>query len=73
MFQTLENLCEKAIALHNSNSFLEEAFKFAVQEGVPIYDVLYIRFALEENGELITIDESQARLARKLKVKVKLV
>ena len=73
MFKSLEKLCKKALILHESSPYLDEAFKFGIHEGVAIYDVLYIRFALEEKGELITIDENQARLANKLKVKLKLV
>jgi len=73
MFNSLEKLCQKTLMLHESSPYLNEAFKFAIHEGVAIYDVLYIRFALDEKGELITIDENQARLARKLEVKVKLV
>lgn len=73
IFRALEILCEDVLVLHESSPYLDEAFKFAIREGVAIYDVLYIMYTLEEKGELITIDENQARLARKLKVKVKLV
>ncbi len=69
-FQALQLLCEDVLILQSSAEYLDEAFKFSVQEKVPIYDMLYIMLALEEKANLLTSDENQAKLAKKLKIKV---
>jgi len=72
-FQVLEALCEKVLTLHESRVYLDEAFKYSIQEKVPIYDVLYIMLAMNESAILVTSDKKQAKLASKLGIKVKSV
>ena len=69
-FKALQMLCEDVLILQNSSEYIDEAFKFSIQEGVPIYDMLYILLALEEKASLLTSDKNQAKLAKKYKVKV---
>ncbi len=69
-FKAIQMLCEDVLILQKSSEYIDEAFKFSIQEGVPIYDVLYILLALEEKASLLTSDKNQAKLAKKFKVKV---
>ena len=69
-FKALQILCEDVLILLSSFEYIDEAFKFSIQEGVPIYDMLYILLALEEKASLLTSDRNQAKLAKKFKVKV---
>lgn len=69
-FKALQMLCEDVLILHGSSKYIDEAFKFSIQEGVPIYDILYILLALNEKASLLTSDRNQAILAKKFKVKV---
>lgn len=72
-FQALEILCEDVLILHESVLYLDEAFKFSIQEEVAIYDVLYVIQAMEEKMELVTSDEKQGKFAKKLRVKVRML
>ncbi len=69
-FKALQMLCEDILILLSSSEYIDEAFKFSIQEGVPIYDILYILLALKEKASLLTSDRNQAKLAKKFKVKV---
>ena len=69
-FKALQMLCEDVLILQSSSEYIDEAFKFSIQEGVPIYDMLYILLALEEKASLITSDRNQAKLAKKFKIEV---
>ena len=60
------------IILEPEASYAEEALKIALQEGLTIYDSLYLAQA-RRLGELLTSDERQAETAAKLNVKVHLV
>ena len=69
-FKALQMLCEDVLILHSSSEYIDEAFKSSIQEGLPIYDILYIFLALEEKASLLTSDRNQAKLAKKFEVKV---
>jgi len=57
------------IILENSDQYLSEAVKIAFENSISVFDSLYIAQALK-HGELLTSDEKQAEVARKLNVKV---
>lgn len=57
------------IILENSDQYLSEAVKIAFENSISVFDSLYIAQALKR-GELLTSDEKQAEVARKLNVKV---
>jgi len=60
------------IILEPEASYAEEALKIALQQGLTLYDSLYLAQA-RRLGELLTSDERQAEAAAKLNVKVHLV
>ncbi|PUA31782.1 MAG: hypothetical protein B7O98_08255 [Zestosphaera tikiterensis] len=57
------------ILLENSDQYLSEAVKIAFENSISVFDSLYIAQALKHGG-LLTSDEKQAEVARKLNVKV---
>ncbi len=72
-FKALKILIEDIIVIHETKYVMEESFKIAIQEKVPIYDILYIELALREKMELLTSDANQAKIAKKYKIEVKLI
>ena len=72
-YNALKILVEDILVMHETKYVMEESFKIAIQEKVPICDVLYVVLSLRENMQLITSDTNQARIAQKYKVKVKLI
>lgn len=61
---------EKPIPIEYEEKYLSKAFEIAMENGLTIYDSLFIVFAMEKGLELVTCDENQARIAQKLGVKV---
>lgn len=57
------------ILLENSDQYLSEAVKIAFENSISVFNSLYIAQALKHGG-LLTSDEKQAEVARKLNVKV---
>ena len=52
--------------------YMDDAFTIALEEGVTVYDALYIAQARVKGG-LATADAAQAEVAEKLGVKVVIV
>ncbi len=50
------------------NDLLREAFNNALEHGISIYDALFIALAKGRELELVTSDEKQARIAKKMGV-----
>jgi len=66
----LEDLItNKAIPIEGEDKYLDKAFDIALEHGLTVYDSLFIAMALKRNLDLITCDENQASIARKLGVK----
>ncbi len=66
----LEDLiANKAIPIESEDKYLDKAFEIAVEHGLTVYDSLFIAMALKRSLDLITCDENQASIARKLGVK----
>jgi len=66
----LEDLItNKAIPIESEDKYLDKAFEIAVEHGLTVYDSLFIAMALKRSLDLITCDENQASIARKLGVK----
>jgi len=72
-YKALKILVEDVLVIHETKYVMEESFKIAIQEKVPVYDILYIILSLTENMKLITADKNQARIAEKYKVEVEMV
>ncbi len=62
----------EVIVLEDESMYLDKALEIALNNGITVYDALYIAQALRY-GELLTCDEKQAEVAQRLGVKVYLV
>ncbi len=72
-YQKLNKLFETGvIVLESEGTYLGQALRIALENGVTIYDALYIAQSLRY-GELLTSDEKQGKVASKLGVKVYIV
>lgn len=69
-FTLLRRLIGKNIIIYPELDYLDKAFHIALNEGITIYDALYIALALEHKVSLLTLDKKQASIAKKLGVKV---
>ncbi len=70
LYSSLLRLFEtKVIILESENEYLKDALKLSLENGITIYDSLYIIQA-EKYGELLTSDKKQANIAGKLGIKV---
>jgi len=56
------------VVLESELKYLEKAFRIAVENGVTVYDSLYIAQARELGAQLLTSDRKQAEVATKLGV-----
>jgi predicted nucleic acid-binding protein len=54
------------VVLENELKYLEKAFRIAIENGVTVYDALYIAQALELGAQLLTSDREQADVAARL-------
>lgn len=63
----------KPFPIEKQDIYILEAFKIACENGITIYDSLFIALAKAKNLEIITSDSRQAETARKIGVKALLV
>ena len=74
-FETAQRLLDylhatrEILIYENPIEYLPEGEKVALENGIPIYDALYIAQALKY-GKLATADERQGKIAEKLGVEV---
>ena len=61
----LKLIREEIIKVESQNKYLDHAFKIALNNGITIYDALYIAQAVEKQAELLTSDKKQAITAEK--------
>jgi len=54
------------VVLENELKYLEKTFRIAIENGVTVYDALYIAQALELGARLLTSDRRQADVAARL-------
>ena len=69
LYGVLKMLVGDVIVLEPQERYLDEAVRIALQNKVTVYDALYIAQALSK-GELLTADNQQATIARRLGVAV---
>jgi predicted nucleic acid-binding protein len=65
-YQLLIRIARELLVLENELSYLDEAFRIAVENGLTVYDSLYIAQAHKRKVALLTSDRRQAEVARKL-------
>ena len=69
-YQVLNRLIkEEVILIEDQSKYLDKAMDIAIKNKISVYDSLYIAQSLKY-GELLTSDETQGKIARKLGVKV---
>ena len=61
------------VVLEDESKYLEEAFKIAIENGISIYDSLYIAQALRLEARLLTSDKRQAHVAERLLIPTRYV
>jgi len=69
LYHALRSLASDVLVVEDQDRYLDKAFSIAVDEKVTVYDALYIAQALDK-GSLLTADEKQARVARRLGVEM---
>ena len=62
----------EVIILEPETEYVQTALQIALQQGITLYDSLYLAQA-QKHGELLTSDERQAEIAAKLNIRVHLV
>ncbi len=73
LYQALLKLIEaEVIILEPEIKYVETALQIALQQGITLYDSLYLAQA-QRLGELLTSDEKQAEIASNLNIKVHLI
>ena len=56
--------------LRNELDYVDKGFRIALDEGITVYDALYIALALEESTPLLTLDNRQRHIAQKYGIAV---
>jgi len=56
------------VVLESELKYLEKAFRIAIENGVTVYDSLYVAQARELGAQLLTSDQKQVEVAMKLGV-----
>ncbi len=62
-------LLMESIKVRKSLNFLEDGLRISIKHKIPIYDSLYIAFALKEGKELYTCDNMQYKVSLKEGIK----
>lgn len=70
LYGSLEKLAKsQVIVLEDELTYMRRAVEIALRYGITIYDALYIAQA-EKYGELLTSDEKQGSIARRLGIRL---
>ncbi|MBO3754631.1 MAG: type II toxin-antitoxin system VapC family toxin [Candidatus Brockarchaeota archaeon] len=57
---------KRNMELRREEEYTDKAFEIALENGITIYDALYITLALEERGSLLTLDDKQRHVSKRL-------
>lgn len=52
--------------IESETKYLDRAFKIALDHNITIYDALYVAQALQHGKPLLTLDQNQKKVARRL-------
>ncbi|ASI98380.1 type II toxin-antitoxin system VapC family toxin [Thermococcus celer] len=72
MFEAVKKLREDVVIFEPFEGYLGDAAKIAIDWRIPVYDALYLAQA-KKYGGLLTSDEEQWKIAKKLGIKVEYV
>lgn len=73
LFETANDILAKfarSMALMHDEEYVETALKTAHTNGITMYDSMFIAACIEEGFGLVTCDQKQAKVARKLGITV---
>jgi len=68
--EALRSLIQSNIRLHPDEDLVQDAFRIAVDHGLAIYDSVFLALAQKLHGSLISRDQRQTEVARKLGIEV---
>jgi len=73
-FRLLREIVQgSVVVLEDESKYLDEAFRIAIENGISIYDSLYIAQALRLEAQLLTSDKRQAHVAERLLIPTRYV
>ena len=72
MLDALREIHSNILFLEPLENYLEEALRISMSEKITVYDSLYIAQA-KKYGELITSDNKQGFIAKKMNINVKII
>ena len=61
-----QSYIEKNMLIEPEIKYLNKAFKIALDHNITVYDALYVAQALQHGKPLLTLDQKQREVARKL-------
>jgi predicted nucleic acid-binding protein len=70
VLELFNSYIENNLILEPEEKYIDKALSIALENGVTVYDSLYIALALDKKTPLLTLDEKQRDTALKLGVKV---
>ena len=70
-YRLLMTMIGKNVVLVSEIGYLDRALEIALEQGVTVYDALYIALAKDKGVPLLTLDEKQRTIANKLGLTVK--
>ena len=73
LIDCLLDVSDKVLRVEGQGRYLKAAFSIAVEQGLTVYDAIYVAQALERRGALATADARQARAATRPGVEAILV
>ncbi len=65
-----KSIVEGRLPIVPQDDLLQDAFNIALEHGISIYDALFIALAKRRELELVTSDERQAKIAKKMGIPV---
>jgi len=69
LYKLMKKLANVNVILESETKYLDEAFRIALENGITVYDALYISLAKARNLQLLTLDRKQREIAEKLGIK----
>jgi predicted nucleic acid-binding protein len=70
LLDDLLKLKNTLLMVEEQDLYINQAFRIAIENKIPIYDTLFITQAISKQAILITSDENQYKIAQKLNVEV---
>ncbi|MBO3798274.1 MAG: type II toxin-antitoxin system VapC family toxin [Thermoproteota archaeon] len=71
--KALLELAESGLEIVDEKTLFKRAFEIACSENLSLYDALFLTLAESRDATLYTLDEEQAKKARKLAIRVKVI